>query len=287
MIVATPVLLTVKDAIDTKAIFISHTHIDHFVNFDFFLRHQLGAQKNYVICGPKGITKNVKNRISSYTWNLINEGSVSYEVREIISPELIQVSVLKPPSWEITELETITNGIIYKSEKFSVKFAILDHKTPSISYKFEEKDTVKIDISKSEFKPGKWIKELKEAFENGHSEKELEISGKSYLASDLFHLLEVKKGASLGVIMDHAAHKANHKLIKELFSNCDKVFIESFYKAEEKEMAEANFHSYSTASGKIMKECGVKEAIPVHFSRKYNEDDLREILAEFNGALGK
>ena len=47
--------LTIKEIQNTNAIFISHTHIDHFVNFDTVIRHQIGIQRRVVICGPKGI----------------------------------------------------------------------------------------------------------------------------------------------------------------------------------------------------------------------------------------
>ncbi len=86
--------------------------------------------------------------------------------------------------------------------------------------------------------------------------------------------------------MDHAANDANHDKIKKLFTHCDKVFIESFYKAEDKEFADSNYHSYSTASAKIMKASQVKTAIPVHFSRKYKADEIEILIAEFNAGLG-
>jgi len=33
-----------------------------------------------------------------------------------------------------------------------------------------------------------------------------------------------------------------------------------------------------------MRECGVKDAIPVHFSRKYNEEDIQQLVEEFKQA---
>ena len=57
--------LTVKECQNTKAIFISHTHIDHFVNFDTILRHQIGGKQRVIICGPRDITKQVQSRIQS------------------------------------------------------------------------------------------------------------------------------------------------------------------------------------------------------------------------------
>ncbi|MGK0363652.1 MAG: ribonuclease Z [Saprospiraceae bacterium] len=273
--------LTVKECQDTKAIFISHTHIDHFVNFDFILRHQIGTGKRIIICGPQGITKQVQSRILAYTWNLIEEESITYEIREIIDETNYLTSELRPPLWEIKELGEIEDTPILSNEKFDVNYTILNHKTPSISYLFKENDSVKIDMTSSEFRGGKWVNELKLAFEAKDNLRLIKVADLEYKAKDLFHLLKLKIGASLGVIMDHAAIPENHEKILSLFSNCDKVFIESFYKEEDKESAELNFHSYSKASGRIMRECQVQEAIPVHFSRKYKSEEISEIMEEF------
>ena len=97
--------------------------------------------------------------------------------------------------------------------------------------------------------------------------------------------LDIKEGDSLGVIMDHAANTANHEKIKSLFQNCNKVFIESFYKSEDKAFAKLNYHSFSEESAKIMKACKVKNPIPVHFSRKYKEEDVKILLEEFYSHL--
>ena len=222
--------LTVKECMDTQAIFISHTHIDHFVNFDFILRHQLGIQRKVIICGPKGITTQVQARIRSYQWNLIAENAIIYEIREIISEDQIFISELKPPLWEIAKLGKLKDKQVYRNEKFSVYFTILDHKTPCIAYLFKEEDAVNINLANSGFKGGPWIKALKEAYLSDNPNQILHVGDQSYQASDLFHLLSLKEGDSLGVVMDHAANPENHQKIKQLFSACNKVYIESFTK---------------------------------------------------------
>ncbi|WP_196893151.1 MBL fold metallo-hydrolase [Aureivirga marina] len=277
--------LTIKDCHETEAIFISHTHIDHFINFDTILRHQLGIQKRIVICGPKDIAKQVQAKILGFTWNLIQENAIAYEIREIIDENTIDYYELIPPTWELKKLKTVTSEKIYKTKKFEVDFTILDHKTPSIAYLFKEFDTVKLNIKDSGFKGGIWARQLKEAFDSKNENQEIEIEGTTYFAKDLFHLLERKQGDSFGIIMDHAANSENHEKIKNLFSETNQVYIEAFYKEEDKEAAILNFHSYASASAKIMKECEVKNPTPVHYSRKYNADEVEELRNEFYKAL--
>jgi ribonuclease Z len=277
--------LSVKDCQNAEAIFVSHTHIDHFVNFDTILRHQIGIGKRVVICGPLHITEQVQAKIRGYSWNLITEDAILYEVREIVDAQTIRRSELRPPFWHIEALETLHSPIIYSNDRFTVQCTVLDHKIPSIAYLFKEKNSNIIDLSNSELKGGSWVKELKNAFEAQAEQTEIEVQGRKYIAKDLFHLIAIKKGDSVGVIMDHTANEANHAKIKALFLGCNKVFIECFYKASDKAFAEQNFHSYSEQSGKIMRECGVKQAVPVHFSRKYDSVQIAEIIAEFNASL--
>ncbi|MCP4136204.1 MAG: peptidase, partial [bacterium] len=249
------------------------------------IRHQLGIERTVVICGPKEISLQVQSKLKGYTWNLINEGSVSYEVREIIDESTIEVYSIEPPLWDLVHVNTIKENQIFANNKFMVNFTILDHGIPSIAYRFKEYDTVKIDLQDSGFKGGKWVSELKEAFEKNNKEKKLTVEEKDYRAEELFHLLSKKIGDSFGVIMDHGANKENHEKIKNLFHGCDTVFIECFYNENDKEYAKLNLHSYSKESGKIMKEASVEKAIPVHFSRKYDEHERELLLMEFENSF--
>lgn len=275
--------LTVKDCQNTEAIFISHTHIDHFINFDTILRHQIGIQRRVVICGPTGITQQVQSKLKGYQWNLIAEDAIVYEVREIQNEGKITCSEIKPPFWNIEPIDKELD-CLYQNEKCTVEFVLLDHKTPSVAYLFKEHDTLKIDLGKAQFKGGAWVNALKNAYTNHEDDAQITIAAVTYLAKELYYLLDLKKGHQLGVIMDHAANAANHDLIYSMFKDCDTVYIESFYKAEDQEQAQQNYHSYSIESARIMKKCQVKNAIPVHFSRRYKEEDITILLEEFKKA---
>lgn len=277
--------LTVKDCQNIAVIFISHTHIDHFINFDTILRHQLGSQKKVIICGPSGITQQVQAKIKGYNWNLIEANSISYEIREIIDGTTIQRAIIQPPNWSITSLNSISNNILYKNDRFEVTFTILDHKIPSLAYAFKEKDTLKIDLTNAPFKGGKWVSTLKGAFEMNTPTQPILIENEHFSAKDLFYLLSKKKGDTLGVIMDHAASPANHQKIQQHFQAFRRVFIESYHLTADIDQATLNHHSYATASGEIMRKCQVKEAIPIHFSRRYDSKEIEQLQKEFEAAF--
>ncbi|WP_299437742.1 peptidase [uncultured Aquimarina sp.] len=275
--------LSVKECMNTNAIFISHTHIDHFVNFDTILRHQIGVQRRVVITGPKGIIDQVQNRILSYCWNLIDKDAITYEVREILQDGEYKSTILRPPIWEKEDENLVSKTTIFEEKQFVVEYEILDHKTDTIAYLFNAHDKTKIQLDNDQ-KGGKWVRELKEAYEAIEGEKIIEIEGKVYKSKELFHLIHVEKGKKLGVVLDHAASEQNHSKIKRKFTGCDEVYIECFYKDEDKEFAEKNYHSYASKSGEIMKACKIENAIPVHFSRKYEEQDILVLVEQFDKA---
>ncbi|MDH4081456.1 MAG: hypothetical protein OEU68_16750, partial [Nitrospira sp.] len=53
-------------------IFISHTHMDHFIGFDTLLRVALGRGKTLTLFGPPGLIDNVQGKLRGYTWNLVD-----------------------------------------------------------------------------------------------------------------------------------------------------------------------------------------------------------------------
>lgn len=277
--------LTVKEIQNCNAIFISHTHIDHFANFDSVIRHQLGIQRKVVICGPEHIAAQIQHRILSYSWNLIHEDSITYEIRELTSSNELITYELRPPLWELKRCSRVASQILYKDKNFEVSGILLNHKIPTLAYKFTENDSVKINLSNSPFKGGKWVHELKEAFLQQANHTPINLDNKQYTAEELFYLLHIEKGDSLGIIMDHAPSEENHEKIKKHFYQCNTVLIESFYKNEDQHFAELNYHSFARMSGTIMRLSAVKHPIPVHFSRKYGEEDIKTLTSEFFDAF--
>jgi ribonuclease Z len=63
-------------------IFISHTHMDHFIGFDAVLRVALGRGKTLGLFGPPGLIDNVEGKLRGYTWNLVDGYPLTIEVHE-------------------------------------------------------------------------------------------------------------------------------------------------------------------------------------------------------------
>jgi ribonuclease Z len=53
-------------------VFVSHTHIDHFIGFDRLLRVLVGREKKISLYGPSGFIDNVHHKLRAYRWNLVD-----------------------------------------------------------------------------------------------------------------------------------------------------------------------------------------------------------------------
>ena len=63
-------------------LFISHTHMDHFIGFDRVLRVALGRGKTLRLYGPPGLIANVGGKLHGYTWNLVDGYPLTIEAHE-------------------------------------------------------------------------------------------------------------------------------------------------------------------------------------------------------------
>ncbi|HUE29995.1 MAG TPA: MBL fold metallo-hydrolase, partial [Verrucomicrobiae bacterium] len=69
--------------IPIEAVFVSHTHMDHFMGFDQLLRLFLARDATLRLYGPAGLADCVAGKLAGYTWNLTDEYGFAVEVTEI------------------------------------------------------------------------------------------------------------------------------------------------------------------------------------------------------------
>lgn len=69
--------LSSRNLLKISHVFVSHTHMDHFIGFDALLRVILGREKTLYLFGPEGFLANVEGKLAGYSWNLVNNYSNS------------------------------------------------------------------------------------------------------------------------------------------------------------------------------------------------------------------
>ena len=65
--------LTPSEIYKISDVFVSHTHMDHFIGFDTLLRAILRREAPLHIYGPSSILPCIEGKLKGYTWNLIEE----------------------------------------------------------------------------------------------------------------------------------------------------------------------------------------------------------------------
>ena len=77
--------LPARDILKISQVFVTHTHMDHFIGFDHLLRIMLGREKNLSLFGPPDFLKNIEGKLSGYNWNLAEKYNypLSLQITEV------------------------------------------------------------------------------------------------------------------------------------------------------------------------------------------------------------
>jgi ribonuclease Z len=140
--------LSPRDLLKITHVFVTHTHMDHFIGFDSLLRIFLGREKELHIFGPSGFFKQVEGKLAGYTWNLVNEYETNFTLRvtEVHQKKtLTRIYVckdrFKPQGQQISKP---FSGILWKEQAFYVEAVILDHRIPCLGLSLVENFYVNI-----------------------------------------------------------------------------------------------------------------------------------------------
>lgn len=277
-------------------IFISHTHIDHFIGFDHLLRLCLGREKRVHLFGPPGFTARVEHRLASYTWNLVESYPADFTVIATeLHPDGRSISAeFHCRSGFVRErerTEQLHGGILLDEETFRVRTAFLDHKTVCLAFALEEKSHVNImknRLLELGLPTGPWLAELKREVIRGEPDDKLfrarwhtagGVVERSFTLGELKSgILQVVPGQKIAYVTDAAGTPANAAQIVDLARGADCLFIEAAFLDAERERAGDRHHLTALQAGQLARQAGVARAVPFHFSPRYQgmEERLRE-----------
>lgn len=267
------------------SIFISHTHMDHFIGIDKIFRVCLPDEKELKIYGPCGIISNVEGKLRGYTWNILDQVMLNLKVYEI------EKNIMREAFFNCKEgfnrkngkKTKITGGVIYNDDSLTVKFCELDHKTVSIAYSVNEKNSFNVNkerLIEMKLAPGPWLGDLKHHVMNNFDENTIiEVSGREYRLKYLKEsLLVERKGTKITYVTDAIYSKKNCEKIVSLGKNSNVFACEAFFSTRDKERAAETYHLTTEESVKLFKETESSYFMPFHISKRYH--DIDEIMGE-------
>ena len=283
-----------KNLLKVQKVFVTHTHIDHFIGFDRLLRINIPHQRQLEFAGPTGIVANIEGKLAGYVWNLLEHHQLRFIVHEIASDQQI-ISY---------RLQFEDNGFkrsFYKNrchdgivscftDGAKIKATIVDHGIPVVSYRlcFPPKYKVQADkFANYGFSPGPWVKQLQTAISGGNHDQMIVIDNKEYLASWLAtRILQSYPEFSVSYLTDLRFTWNNLQTVKQLHHKTGILFCESTFAECDHQRAAEKLHLTTKQCAMLAAYSEVRQLENFHFSSIYgraNPGQLRqEAVNHFN-----
>ncbi len=288
-----------RDILKISHVFVSHTHMDHFIGFDRLLRLFLGREKNLYMYGPQGFLNNVEGKLAGYSWNLVN--SYNYPFRLIVSE-------VRPDGFVTREYpcrdrflpgkkpETAPfNEQLHAEDGFKVTCTVLEHRIACLAFCIHERFHVNINkdaLQNLDLDTGPWLTRFKKALysrTDPDSTFEVEIAGtqkeKTFQLGRLAEQIAIiTPGQKIAYVTDVVYNDANTEKIIEFARNADHLYIEAAFLDKDREMAKEKCHLTARQAGELAARANARQFTIFHFSPRYlgQEDNLyQEALGAF------
>ncbi len=282
--------LSPRDILKISDIFVSHTHIDHFIGFDLILRLYLRNENPLRLYGPQGFIDCVGGKLRGYAWNLIGDYPLTITVIEIGEKNITKASFKAENSFQREDEGTTPfDGFVIEDSMFKVSAAVLDHQIPCLGFSLEEEYHINIDkvkLLELNLPVGSWLGKLKKAIRENMLDSTITIKGKTFTFSELTGIANITKGQKLSYVVDTIGSEENIKKIIELVKGSDVLYIEAYFLDKDRDRAKERYHLTAKQAGIIAKEAGIGRLVVFHFSPKYI-DNPEEVVKEAEEELKK
>lgn len=288
--------LPTRKLLKVSDVFVSHTHIDHFIGFDHLLRQRLARERPLRLFGPPGIIERVVGKLSGYTWNLVNGYPFVVEVVEIRVDRLRRVSLLAHDGFEparVEEENVESEPIpILRDNLFAAEAVLLDHRIPCAAYSITERLHVNIHrdgLEKLGLPVGEWLRELKEMIRSGRTDDALvEIPGRERMALGELRreVVSVSAGQKIVYVVDVAFSQENVERIVRLAGGADVFFCGAPFLERDADRARETHHLTARQAGWLAREARARRLEVFHFSPRYEgepESLFREAEESYRG----
>ncbi len=283
-------------------VFVSHTHMDHFIGFDHLLRLFLSRDCQLDMYGPPGFIDNVRGKLAGFTWNLVGSYPFQINVHEVGFDHIERVALPARHAFEPAEREKRPfTGVLHENEEWMVRAAHLDHRIPCLGFALEEKTRLNVRperLAELGIPAGRWLNELKKAVrekrpddfairadwrENGTARSA------TYALGELRdNLLVETRGQKLAYVVDTLFSEDNLQRVCKLVAGADVFYCESLFLDADRDQASKRYHLTARQAGTLARAAGVARLETFHFSPRYDRDPtpLRaEAQAVFRGSL--
>jgi ribonuclease Z len=270
-------------------VFVTHTHVDHFIGFDTLIRALLRRTIPLRVYGPSTITDCIEGKLKGYSWNLIREYPLEIYVFSINGNTVCHSQFFARNRFqrEDTAIRTI-NGVLFREPRLTVKTLLLDHQIPCMAYSVEEEFHININkalLSEMGLPVGPWLASLKKAIrEQMPGELEFVVSDRRYRLEELRAIATITEGQKISYVTDVSITDDNIRRIIEFVRGSDTLYCEAYFMDKDIDRARERFHLTAKLTGSIARKAGVKHLVVMHHSPRYRnlpEGPEQEAMREF------
>jgi len=300
--------LPAAELLKVSHVFVSHTHMDHFIGFDRMLRLFLNRDKRLYLYGPEGITDCVGGKLKGYVWNLTESYPFVIDVTEITSAGATRAVFRASTGFERDDVDPLPlqqgvadpgdppgTPVLVDEGHFRVRAAITNHRIPCLAFAIDEPMHLNVDadgLARAGFAPGRWLKDLKDALREDRSDDTLirtELPGRieeERPLGSLRSLVRITPGQKLGYIVDTRFLPENLAVLLPVMHRSDVLYCESPFLDEDRDQAAMRYHLTAAEAGTIGRMARARRLKVFHYSPRYQgRGDLlrQEAEAAFRG----
>ncbi|MBW2094708.1 MAG: ribonuclease Z [Deltaproteobacteria bacterium] len=294
--------LSPRDLLKITHVFVTHTHMDHFIGFDTLLRIFLGRDKVLHLFGPPGFLQQVEAKLAGYTWNLVHEYETDLLLRvsDVGEKDIMTRQFICRRAFQAEEqaFQESFQGILLGEGSFRVNATLLDHQIPCLGLSLEENfhiNIIKENLREMGLPVGSWLNRFKKCLyekrDTGELFRILPAEAKGLVDEKVFFLGELAKriarispGQKITYVTDAGFTRANEEKIIALAKDADHFFVEAAFLEKDKTIARKKYHLTARQAGLLARRAGVKQLHPFHFSPRYEgrgEELEREAMETF------
>ena len=276
--------LPLKELLRIRTVCISHTHIDHFIGFDRLIRANIPHFRILNVIGPKGIIENIRGKLNSYTWNLLEPNQVNFNVYEIDASGSFKAAVISnsngfTPVYSTKVTSTKSSSPVafpIDCAAYEIRSIILDHGTPVCCFSLKLPDRFKVSLQKIMelgLEPGPWISALQNEAQSGKLSDQTEVAPGVWQSTKplVDKILTKLVGDKTSYVTDIVFSSENLGRLVPFLADSDTLICEANFRDEHRDRALAKRHLTTKQAALLAAASNTKALKIFHISAIYGE----------------
>lgn len=274
-----------------EAIFVSHTHMDHWMGIDTLTRHFYVTPRTVRIFGPPGIAAKLAAKLAGYDWNLCEPDWGSYQIDEIHEERIESQLLSGPDGYRRSRLESRPRDdrVIFYNRLLKVEAELCDHLVDSLIFRISEQPGFSVDeafLQRRGLVKGPWIRQLKRRYfrqeqldapltvlhQGADGPEDLEITDVRAFCAGMF---DEQQPASLGYISDIGVSASNLAKITGLLQGVTLLLCETTFLRDDRDKARSTWHLCTDDVNRLLEQLRPAYFLPMHLSKSYNRCSQR------------